>query len=96
MIENGRHAVVVELKGKDVEKAAKQVLATAAQWVDTLKRCDEVAGLIVAARFPKASSKVQIRQDEFRKKHLNPLHVICQNCEFEFDQVFSFKPLKKK
>lgn len=96
VIEDGRRAIVVELKGRDVEKAAKQVIATASQWVKDLKRSDEVAGLIVASRFPRASSKVQIRQDEFRRQYLNPLHVVCQNCEFEFDQVFTFKPLARK
>ncbi|WP_146037398.1 hypothetical protein [Novosphingobium guangzhouense] len=96
VIEYKNRAVVVELKGKDVEKAAKQVLETANQWKHQLSRCDEVAGLIVAERFPKASSKVQIRQDEFRKKYLNPLHVVCCNEEYDFDAVFTFRPLKRR
>jgi len=95
VIEDGRRAVVVELKGRDVEKAVKQVFATALQWTTELGRCDEIAGLIVSARYPKTSSKIQIRQNEFRKKYLTPLHVVCQNAEFAFDNVFTFKPLAK-
>ena len=96
VIEKDRAAVVVELKGRDVEKAGKQVTATANQWTSDLKRADEVAGLIVATRFPKASTKIQIQQSEFQKRFLSPLHVICHNAEFDFDAVFTFKPLKKR
>ena len=95
VVEKERAAVVVELKGRDVEKAAKQVVATAQQWKNDLKRVDEIAGLSVATRFPKASTRIQIQQSEFQKRFLSPLHVVCHNAEYEFDAIFTFKPLKK-
>lgn len=95
-VEQGRKVVIVELKGRDVESAAKQVSATTAHWFNSLKRCDEVAGLIIATQYPRASSTIQLKQQEFRKKFRAPLHVVCQNVEFEFDRLFHFRnPLAK-
>lgn len=96
VIEDGRSAVVVELKGRHVEQAAKQVFATASQWVGAYDRADRVAGLIIATRYPKASTKIQIEQSNFQKRFLVPLHVVCHNAEFDFDAVFSFRPLKSR
>lgn len=94
-VEYQRRAVIVELKGRDVEYAANQVDATASLWLGSLDRADEIAGLIVAARYPKTSSKIQIKQNNFRKRFLGPLHVVCKNCEFEFGALFTFKPLSR-
>jgi len=85
----------VELKGRDVEGAVKQVEATAALWLNELKRCDQVAGLIVARQFPRKNSTIQIKQANFAKRFSAPLHVVCQNSEYVFENLFGFRnPLK--
>lgn len=95
VIEFADRAVIVELKGRDVEHAASQVMATADHWKFDLQRCGEIAGLIVAARYPKASSTIQIKQDEFRRRYLNPLHVVCRNAEYSFESIFKFRIFQK-
>lgn len=95
-VERCRKAIIVELKGRHIEKGAAQVAATASAWLNEFGRCDTVAGLIIARQYPRSNSRIQILQQNFAKKFGAPLHVVCCNAEFECDALFKFKnPLGK-
>lgn len=81
--------VVVELKGKDVEHATKQVHATAALWTREKLRQGRMAALIVATQYPRASTKVQKAKAAFAKRFGAPLHVVTHNAEYVFETVLS-------
>ena len=76
-IELGNSAVIVELKGKNVEEAANQIFATAHHWKITEARCQSIAGLIVGRSCPKANTRMQIKKELFAKKFGGPLHLVC-------------------
>lgn len=96
VVESDRDTVIVELKGRCVEHGAQQIEATAAHWTNEINRADRVAGLIVARQYPRSSSKIQLKQQRFAKKFNAPLHIICSNCEIEFEKVFRFSNIRKR
>jgi hypothetical protein len=87
--------VVVELKGKDVDHAVKQVDATAKFWRKSNLSNGKIAGLIVCRQYPRASTGVQRAQDNFRSVHNGFLHVVTKNETFELEKIFSPSPLKE-
>lgn len=94
VVEKGEAAIFVELKGKNVEHGAGQVIATAAHWRQA-GRVARFAGLIVARQYPKASASIQLKQQAFARSFRGPLHVVTSNQEYTFENVLSFKgPLK--
>jgi hypothetical protein len=95
VVEKAQSALIIELKGRDVEHAATQIFETAALWKIQEKRCVKVAGLIIARQYPRASTSLQRKQDKFAKEFKGPLHVINHNAEVVFSRAMSFKnPLK--
>lgn len=90
VIEKGDAAVIIELKGRDVEYAANQINATATLWLKE-KRCSRMAGLIVARQYPRASASMQLKQQTFARKFKGPLHVVCHNPVVIFENVLSFR-----
>jgi hypothetical protein len=90
VIERDDLAVVVELKGRCVEHGAKQVIATSALWRKE-QRCTRICGLIVARQYPKASTSIQLKQQEYAKKFSGPLHVVTGNYAFEIENLLSFR-----
>lgn len=90
-IEYGNSAIIIELKGRNVEDAAKQIFATAHHWKVTEQRCQSIAGLIVGRSCPKANTKMQIRKERFAKKFGGPLHLVTHNPELQFEHVLSFR-----
>ena len=82
--------VIVELKGKDVEHAVKQVEATASHWQEQGYRVGRLAALIVSTQFPKANTQVRKAQENFAKKYKGPLHVVTKNYEGCLERVLSF------
>jgi hypothetical protein len=90
VVRDGVGHLVIELKGKDVEHAMKQVHATAAVWLHQLRNGERFAGLIVANQFPKVNTVVQRQQSIFRKCFSGPLHIVCKNYEYEFQRVLEF------
>jgi hypothetical protein len=81
--------VIIELKGRDVAEAVKQVEATAKYWVDN-KHCNKkIAALIVSTQFPKTSTAVLRAKDRFRKTYGTPLHVVTKNYEGSVEAIFS-------
>jgi hypothetical protein len=83
--------VIVELKGKDVEEAVKQVEATAKHWIANGYCTGKIAALIVSTQFPKANTSVRRAQERFAKAYKSPLHVVTKNYEGRMEAVFSFK-----
>jgi hypothetical protein len=95
-IERARAAVIVELKGGNVQHGADQVLSTARHWTACEKRCDRVAGLIVGRQSPQANATMQLKKQEFTRRYGGPLHVVGQNEEYQWGALFEFRnPLKK-
>ena len=91
VVERGNDAIVVELKGRDVEHAAVQIAATSTLWKNVEGRCGKIAGLIVARQYPKASTVIQLKQRSFVKTFGGPLHVVNHCPEVYFDHVLSFR-----
>lgn len=91
VVERGADAVVIELKGRNVEHGADQAVATAEMWIDAEQRVSRICGLIVAAQYPKSASAIQLRQQKFARKFAGPLHVVNRNAEFCFEHLLSFR-----
>jgi len=83
--------VVIELKGKDVEEAVKQVEATASYWITNGYSTGPIAALIVSTQFPKVSTSVRKAQERFRKAFRTPLHVVTKNYQGRLEAIFSAK-----
>jgi hypothetical protein len=95
--------VIIELKGKDVDHAVKQINATANHlkthcrelckkkckkcWIDT----QFFAGLVVANQYPRITTSIQRMKDHFAKVYKAPLHVVNMNADYQFECVLSFK-----
>jgi hypothetical protein len=82
--------IIVELKGRNVEHAVKQINATAALWTSEGLRVGKLAAIVVAAQYPSASTTIQKAQFAFGKKYKGPLHVVTRNSEYCFECVLSF------
>ena len=61
-------AIYVELKGSDIEKAFKQIMATLGYLVDRHRHINKEC-FIVASRVPKASVKTQELAEKLKKSH---------------------------
>jgi hypothetical protein len=83
--------VIVELKGKDVDHAVKQVHATAEFWQTKKLFVGQIAAIVVAAQYPKVNTAVQRSQNSFANRYKGPLHVVTKNYEYQFYRVLSFK-----
>lgn len=83
--------VIVELKGKDVEHAAEQIIATA----EFMGNCEELrgplAGLVICAQYPRIDTRLQRLATQFAKRFKGPIHVVSKSGEFVFEKVLSFK-----
>jgi hypothetical protein len=90
-VERDIGVVIVELKGRNVEHGAKQVIATATKWIDKIGKDFKVAGLIVGRQVPAATTSIQIKKQEFARKFGGPLHVVNANCDYRFEHIHSFK-----
>jgi len=82
---------IIELKGKDVDHAVKQVLATAHHWCQNDYQEGKIAALIVSTQFPKTNTSVQRAQQEFTKIFKGPLHVVTKNYNGCLEAIFSFR-----
>ena len=61
-------AIYVELKGSDIEKAFKQIMATLGYLIDRHRQVNKEC-FIVASRVPKASTKTQELAEKLKKSH---------------------------
>lgn len=80
-------AIIVELKGKDVEHGVHQVEATAAFLKEIDFKPSTLAALIVSSSYPKASPTVQKSQLHFFRRFKGPLHVVTKNNKYKFEKV---------
>jgi hypothetical protein len=90
VLEQGRVAIIIELKGRDVEHGADQVYSTTHLWLRAEQRCEKVAGIIVARQYPKASTSIQRKQQAYARAFKAPLHVVNHNPEVNFAKVLLF------
>jgi hypothetical protein len=58
--------VVVELKGKDIDHALEQILATCAKWQEAPRFSKRLGGLVVFSRSPDRSAAI----DDWKKRFL--------------------------
>lgn len=84
-------AVVVELKGRNVEHAVKQIMATALLWRDRGLITAKFGSLIVCSQFPSVSTSVQKAQADFSKRFKGPLRVVCHKAELSIEAALAFK-----
>jgi hypothetical protein len=82
--------IVIELKGRDVDHAVKQIEATTLLWREKNLVFGKLAGLVVCAQYPRANTMVQRAQDVFSRKFKGPLHIVTRNCEYVFEKVLAF------
>lgn len=79
--------LIVELKGRGVEHAMKQVAATAKYLTDNRHRNGKLAGLIVSRQYPKENTIVQRGQIAFKRKFDARIQVCCGNREHDYDRL---------
>jgi hypothetical protein len=61
--------VVVELKGKDIHHAVRQIVATFTRWKDAPPFSSKIGGLIVFTRSPKRSAAIDDMKKRLLKDH---------------------------
>lgn len=83
--------VIVELKGRDVERGTKQVHATAEWLTNNNARNGAIAGLVVCRQYPRESTIAQRAQLAFKNVFDGLLHVRCSNQEYDFESLLSVK-----
>ena len=82
--------VIVELKGKNVEHAAKQIFATAAHLKQTDRSKSAIAGLIVCTQYPKHDTKIARAKLKFAREYGGPIHAASGSREFHLDRLVRF------
>lgn len=93
----GQGEVVVELKGKDVPHAIKQVRATLELWKSFPESSKCLAAVVVASNVRPAATTALFRaKNEFKKKFSSTLHVFNGKIQCEFEPLFKARgPLKE-
>jgi hypothetical protein len=87
--------LLIELKGSDVDHAAKQIMSSA-EYIDSNGiALGQKAGLIVCSKYPRVDTTVQKIKNAFAKKYQAPLHVVNIQGEFNFSNLFKFSGIKK-
>jgi len=88
-------AVIIELKGKGIDKAVKQLEATI-DWLKSKKYTKKLANLVVCSNVPpRAKTNKAIAQEKFRKCDMR-LNFVEGNREYIFENIFTSTPLAKK
>jgi len=82
--------VIVELKGKDVDHACMQIIATAEYLREQGKLGTTVAGLIVCTEYPRNNTKIQRARVQFARNFKGPIHAVTKSKEFTLAQVIRF------
>ena len=84
----GCKALIIELKGTDVEHAVKQLDATICYLKENDSSCRNIAALIVCNSSPTYTEKVRKGQEFLRKKHRISMFATTKNKEHEFNSFF--------
>lgn len=61
--------VVVELKGKDIDHALEQILATCVKWKEASRFSKQIGGLVVFSRSPDRSAAMDDTRKRFLQTH---------------------------
>lgn len=93
-ISRENRVLVVELKGKGVERAVDQVTATARLLQGEEDYC-QISGLIVSKSCPGVTSTLQVKKLKFNKA-FGPLHVVTGRRNLYFDGLFKNVGFAKK
>lgn len=85
--------VVVELKGRDVDHALEQAVATLRLWNDLPgnENNDRLAVLIVCTQYPRETTKIDRARKQLAQDYRAPLHIRTRNLEYEFDTLAKFE-----
>ena len=86
--------VLIELKGKDVDRALEQLAASFDFVVNSGDRPIALAGLIVCSGMPKHpgfDTKLQRARQRFFRAYRAPVHIVTGNHEYRLPSVLSFK-----
>lgn len=78
--------VIVELKGKDIDHAKDQIVATLAFWKAHPPFSAKIAGLIICSRSPMSSSDLQVMKKKVKDQH-GLLLTVHENGRKEYDFV---------
>jgi hypothetical protein len=82
--------LIVELKGRDVKHAVRQVAATAIHIRESgLRKGPRLAALIVCSQYPKFDTPVRRARETFKQEHGAPLRVASGNREYPFQAMFA-------
>lgn len=81
--------IVVELKGRDIEKATKQIKNTILQYRSSGQARGRMAALIVSNCVPKSIIAQKIKKD-FAREFKSPVHVFSSKNMFEFEKLLAF------
>jgi hypothetical protein len=80
--------LIVELKGRDVDHAVKQIFATVQLWGHFGLRNGRLAALIVCSQYPRSSKSVRRAQQKFASAFKEKLVVKCGSYAGSFDDLF--------
>lgn len=83
--------VIVELKGKEVDRGCKQILATAKLLDKCGAKRGPVSALIVCTRVPSNDASISRMKNEFLQKHRTRLHIRAGNLEHDFERLLGSK-----
>jgi hypothetical protein len=61
--------VIIELKGKDIDHAVEQIVATLVKWKKSLSYSAKIGGLIVFTRCPMRAAEIGDMKKRLRDKH---------------------------
>lgn len=89
-----RGQVIVELKGKNVEHACAQVMASAADLKSMGAIHEQIGAVIVCTQYPAIDTRVQRAKIEFRKQYGGPLNVYSRYRELTYEAAVSSKKTK--
>lgn len=87
LISKDERHLIVELKGKNVEKALKQIEATTCG-VKSIFCTSRISALIVCSQYPRIDTKIQKAKNDFPKCHPGFLHIVSSNKEHIFEELF--------
>ncbi len=83
--------LLLEFKGSDVAYAAQQIMATANHGRLNGYLAQNIAALVVSARYPRFDTTVQRAKLSFAKKYKGPMTIVSRNCEHDFGSLFRFR-----
>jgi very-short-patch-repair endonuclease len=88
--------IIIELKGKNVEQAVKQIESTIEILKETGFECRRIAGLIVCSQVPHGTHS-QVLKNSFAKKYNALLTIVTKEREFAFEDFHPpIKAAKKR